>query len=145
MVFRLKCQPFQQQRHLAISFISFKIKPDATSIGFTTKNRILTPFWYQNCKNCKVIKFGFSEKTTKFEKIFVLLYSRNLYIKNLALIHKKFSVYLYDKTNTCKGSKCFRISTYVHCSAFISLALETPLRMVVLAISGFLLLQSNCI
>ena len=26
-----------------------------TSIGFTTKNRIFTPFWYQNCKKCKVV------------------------------------------------------------------------------------------
>ena len=40
--------------HLTIFFISFKIKPDVTFIGFTTKNRILTLFWYQNCKNCKV-------------------------------------------------------------------------------------------
>ena len=36
-------------------FISFKIKPDVTFIGFTNKNRIFTPFWYQNCKNCKVV------------------------------------------------------------------------------------------
>ena len=55
MVIRLKCQIFQQRRHLAIFFISFKIKPDVTFIGFTTKNRIFTPFWYQNCKNCKVV------------------------------------------------------------------------------------------
>ena len=55
MVFRLKCQIFQQRRHLAIFFISFKIKPDVTSNGFTTKNRIFTPFWYQYCKNCKVV------------------------------------------------------------------------------------------
>ena len=33
----------------------FKIKPDVTSIGSTNKNRIFTPFWYQNCKNCKVV------------------------------------------------------------------------------------------
>ena len=46
---------FQQRRHLANFFISFKIKPGVTSIGFTTKNRIFTPFWYQNCKNCKVV------------------------------------------------------------------------------------------
>ena len=55
MVFRLKCQIFQQQRHLANFFISFEIKPDVTSIGFTNKNRIFTPFCYQNFKNCKVI------------------------------------------------------------------------------------------
>ena len=55
LVFRLKCQIFQQQRHLAIFFISLKIKPDVTFIGFTTKNRIFTPFWYQNCKKCKVV------------------------------------------------------------------------------------------
>ena len=29
--------------------------PDVTSIGFTTKNRIFTSFWYQKCKNCKVL------------------------------------------------------------------------------------------
>ena len=55
MVFRLKCQIFQQQRHLVIFFISFKIKPDVTFIDFTTKNRMFTPFLYQNCKNCKVV------------------------------------------------------------------------------------------
>ena len=33
--------------------------------------------------------------------------------RNLALINKKFSVYMYDKMNTCRGSKCFRISIYV--------------------------------
>ena len=30
--------------HLTIFFISFKIKPDVTFIGFTTKTRILTLF-----------------------------------------------------------------------------------------------------
>ena len=39
----------------SIFFISFKIKPDVTSIDFTTKIRIFTSFWYQNCKNCKVV------------------------------------------------------------------------------------------
>ena len=29
--------------------------PDVTSTGFTTKNRIFTPFWYQKCKNYKVV------------------------------------------------------------------------------------------
>ena len=55
MVFRLKCQIFQQQRHLANFFISFKIKPDVTFIGFTNKHRIFTPFWYQNWKKCKLV------------------------------------------------------------------------------------------
>ena len=55
LFFRLKSQIFQQRRHLAIFFISFKIKPNVTSIYFTIKNRIFTPFWYQNCKNCKVV------------------------------------------------------------------------------------------
>ena len=36
-------------------FISFKIKPDVTFIGFITKNRIFTPFWYKKCKNCNVV------------------------------------------------------------------------------------------
>ena len=30
-------------------------KSDVTTISFTTKNRIFTPFWYQNCKNCNVV------------------------------------------------------------------------------------------
>jgi hypothetical protein len=55
LIFRLKCQIFQQQRHLTHFFISFRIKPDVTSIGFTNKNRIFTTFWYQSCKNCKVV------------------------------------------------------------------------------------------
>ena len=46
---------FQQVRHLTIFFISFKIKPDVTFVGFTTKYRIFTPFWYQSWKNCKVV------------------------------------------------------------------------------------------
>ena len=37
-----------------IFFISFKIKPDVTFIGFTTKTRMFIPCWYQNCKKCKV-------------------------------------------------------------------------------------------
>ena len=36
-------------------FISLKIKPGVTSIDFTTKKRIFTTFWYQNCINCKVL------------------------------------------------------------------------------------------
>ena len=56
LFFRLKCQIFQHWRHLAIFFISFKIKSDVTFIGFTTEKRIFTTFWYQNCKNCKVVQ-----------------------------------------------------------------------------------------
>ena len=36
-------------------FISFEIKPDVTFSDFTTKKRIFTTFWFQNCKNCKVL------------------------------------------------------------------------------------------
>ena len=31
-------------------FLSFEIKLDVTSIDFTTKKNIFTPFWYQDCK-----------------------------------------------------------------------------------------------
>jgi hypothetical protein len=54
LVFRLKCQICQQWSHLTIFFISFKVKP-VPFIGFTTYNKIFTPFWYQNFKNCKVV------------------------------------------------------------------------------------------
>ena len=35
--------------------MSFDIKPDVTFSDFTTKKRIFTTFWFQNCKNCKVL------------------------------------------------------------------------------------------
>ena len=39
----------------SIFFISFEIKSNVTSSDYTTKKRIFTTFWYQNCKNCKVL------------------------------------------------------------------------------------------
>ena len=42
-------------------FISFEIKPNITSSDFNTKKRIFAMFWFQNCKNSKVL-LGQSER-----------------------------------------------------------------------------------
>ena len=45
-------------------FISFELKPDVTFSEFTTKKRIFTTFWFQNCKivRCYCHNLGQSEK-----------------------------------------------------------------------------------
>ena len=61
-------------------FINLKIKPDVTSIDFTTKKKIFAPFWYQNYKNCNCT----AKKNRDMVEIF--LKSPNVYVLHTYVI-----------------------------------------------------------
>ena len=44
--------PWLKVQNVTSSFLGIQIRTKVTS---NTKKRIFTPFWYQNCKNCKVL------------------------------------------------------------------------------------------